>query len=112
MKPIKFVEVKSELGAGTRGASLGIDAIKIASVNAKSDLFTRFDSIEVKTDNSPLYRDTKYTTAKRISDILSVERVTCELVAEVANEYFPLVLAGDHSTAAGDHHGIEKSPSG
>ncbi|MFZ7118936.1 MAG: arginase, partial [Bacteroidota bacterium] len=30
---IKFIEVKSEIGAGTRGASLGVDAIKIAALD-------------------------------------------------------------------------------
>jgi len=32
MKNIKLIEVPSEIGAGTRGASLGVDAIKIAAV--------------------------------------------------------------------------------
>ena len=31
MKKIKIYEVKSEIGAGTRGASLGSEAIKIAA---------------------------------------------------------------------------------
>ena len=29
MKNIKLIEVPSEIGAGTRGASLGIEAVKI-----------------------------------------------------------------------------------
>ena len=29
IKPIKLIEVKSEIGAGTRGASKGVYAIKI-----------------------------------------------------------------------------------
>ena len=33
MKNIKLIEVPSEIGAGTRGASLGIDAIKIAALD-------------------------------------------------------------------------------
>ena len=32
---IKFIEVNSELAAGTRGASLGIGAVKTASLNKK-----------------------------------------------------------------------------
>ena len=31
MRKIKLVEVRSEIAAGTRGASLGVDAVKIAS---------------------------------------------------------------------------------
>ena len=30
MRNIKIIEVRSEIGAGTRGASLGIDAIRLA----------------------------------------------------------------------------------
>ena len=33
MKNLKFIEVKSEIGAGTRGASMGVDAIKIAALD-------------------------------------------------------------------------------
>ena len=39
MKKIKFIEVKSEIGAGSRGASLGVDAIKIAALDYGSSLF-------------------------------------------------------------------------
>ena len=42
MKPVKIIEIKSELGAGTRGASLGVDAIKIAALDFRSDYFKRF----------------------------------------------------------------------
>lgn len=33
IKPIKIIEVKSEIGAGTRGSSMGVDAIKIAALD-------------------------------------------------------------------------------
>jgi len=42
MKNIKIIEVKSEIGAGTRGASLGIDAIKIAALDFMSNFFVHF----------------------------------------------------------------------
>ena len=50
MKAIKFIEVKSELGAGTRGASMGVDALKIAALDYGSTVFKRIESIEVKTE--------------------------------------------------------------
>ncbi|MEM9280021.1 MAG: arginase, partial [Pseudomonadota bacterium] len=40
MKQLLVLEVRSEIGAGTRGASLGIDAIKMAALNAQSDFFS------------------------------------------------------------------------
>jgi hypothetical protein len=51
VKEIKIIEVKSEIGAGTRGASLGVEAVKIASLDLKSDLFRKYDSIEVENVN-------------------------------------------------------------
>ena len=36
MKKIQILEQKSEIGAGTRGASLGIDALKVASLGTKA----------------------------------------------------------------------------
>ena len=44
MKNIKLIEVPSEIGAGTRGASLGIEAIKIAALDFMSNFFIHFPS--------------------------------------------------------------------
>ena len=43
IKPIKLIEVKSEIGAGTRGASMGVDAIKIAALDFGSNFFKKFN---------------------------------------------------------------------
>ena len=51
IKPIKIIEVKSEIGAGTRGASLGIDALKIAALDFMSNFFVNFPSDKVETEN-------------------------------------------------------------
>ena len=48
MKEIIIIEVKSEIGAGTRGASLGVEAVKIASLDLGSDFFRKHDSVEVE----------------------------------------------------------------
>ena len=55
MKTIKFIEVKSEIGAGTRGASMGVDALKIAALDYGSNMFKHIESIEVKTENQLLF---------------------------------------------------------
>ena len=55
MKKIRFVEVKSEVGAGTRGASMGPDAIKIAAFDYGSNLFKKIESVEVQTENQSLF---------------------------------------------------------
>ncbi|MFM6975411.1 MAG: arginase [Sphingobacteriaceae bacterium] len=107
MKEIKIIEVKSEIGAGTRGASLGIDAIKIAALDFGSRYFKKYKSVEVPNENHLLLESTGNGYAKRISGVLTmVERVSEEIAKTLKNEEFPLVLAGDHSTAAGTMSGI------
>ncbi|MFN5332760.1 MAG: arginase, partial [Bacteroidota bacterium] len=51
MRKISLVEVRSEIAAGTRGASLGVDALKIASLDKKSNFFSRFEPITVTDAN-------------------------------------------------------------
>lgn len=107
-KSLKIIEVKSEIGAGTRGASLGVDAIKIAALDFGSRFFKKHKSIEVPNENHLLLESTGSPFAKRISGILTmVERVSDEVKNTLGNNEFPVVLAGDHSTAAGTISGIK-----
>ncbi len=109
MRVIKLIEVKSELGAGTRGASLGVDALKIASIDLNSDYFARFESISVRTDNSPLFNGFLSPSAKFIDAILGVEKRVCDNVAFTLQEkQFPIIMAGDHSTATGSICGVKQ----
>ena len=55
MKNIKLIEVPSEIGAGTRGASLGIEAIKIAALDFMSNFFIHFPSEKVPHENKLLH---------------------------------------------------------
>ncbi len=110
MRDIKIIEVKSELGAGTRGASMGVDAIKIAALDFGSRYFKRFESVEVPNENHLLLESVGNPYAKRISGILTMyERVCEELNKTMKAGKFPLVLAGDHSTAGGTIAGIKKA---
>jgi len=109
-KDIKIIEVKSEIGAGTRGASMGVEAIKIASLDLKSDLFRQYDSIEVENVNELLFDGAKHAYAKFIDGVLIMEeRVCLEVYEQIWDDYFPLVIAGDHSTAYGTIAGIKKA---
>ena len=42
MKPVKIVKNRSDIGAGTRGSDLGVDAIEIAAISQKNDFFNVF----------------------------------------------------------------------
>lgn len=106
-RKVKFVEVKSELGAGTRGASLGVDAIKIAALDYGSDMFRKFDSVEIKNENNQLFEPAGSPYAKRIRGVLTMyERIGQEIQKTLRSNGFPIVLAGDHSTAGGTIAGI------
>lgn len=109
-KEIKIIEVKSEIGAGTRGASLGVEAMKIASLDLKSDLFRKYDSIEVENVNELLFDGAEHAYAKFIDGVLIMEeRVCLEVYEQLFDDYFPLIMAGDHSTAYGTIAGIKKA---
>ncbi len=108
MKKIRFIEVKSEIGAGTRGASMGPDAIKIAALDYGSSLFKKIDSVEVQTENNLLFESTGSPYAKRIKGVLTVmERTANAVKNSLKGNEFPVVLAGDHSTSAGTISGIK-----
>jgi arginase len=109
-KSLKIIEVKSEIGAGTRGASLGVDAIKIAALDYGSRFFKKHKSIEVPHENHLLLESSGSPYAKRISGILTmVERVSETVRETLKNNEFPVILSGDHSTSAGTISGIKEA---
>jgi arginase len=109
IKPIKIIEVKSEIGAGTRGSSLGVDAIKIAALDFGSPFFKKFKSVEVKTENQLLLEPVVNDYAKRVKGIYSLnERLANEIQKTlIKDNAVPIVLAGDHSSAIGTVSGIK-----
>src|SRR6185295_6176375 len=107
MKKLKIIEVKSEIGAGTRGASMGVDAIKIAALDFGSPFFKRFKSVEVQNENNLLLEPVVLDYAKRIKGIYNLnERLAKEILKSLKADQIPIVLAGDHSSALGTISGI------
>lgn len=108
-KTIKLIEVKSEIGAGTRGSSLGPDAVKIAALDMGSSFFKKYKPIEVPNENKLLLEPIIHDYAKRIKGVLSInEKVAKEVAKQMGDgKTFPIVLAGDHSTAIGTISGIK-----
>jgi len=108
MKNIKLIEVPSEIGAGTRGASLGIEAIKIAALDFMSNFFLHFPSEKVPHENKLLYEAIESPYAKRIKGIASLyDKVSKSVADAIKNNFFPVVLSGDHSTAGATVAGIK-----
>lgn len=108
MKNIKLIEVPSEIGAGTRGASLGIEAIKIAALDFMSNFFIHFPSEKVPTENKLLYEPIESPYAKRIKGIAAMyEKVSKAVADSIKNNFFPVVISGDHSTSGATIAGLK-----
>lgn len=109
MKPIKLIKNRSDIGAGTRGSDLGVDAIEIAAINLGSDYFNQFPFEDVKTHNESIYDKCNSTVAKRIEHVVEqCVRVNNSIQKNIA-DYFPIVLSGDHSSALGTISGIKSA---
>jgi arginase len=105
---IKLIKNRSDIGAGTRGSDLGIDAIEIAAINRNSDYFNQFEFEDVKTHNESIYDKNRNTFAKRIEHVLEqCTRVSYAVKHNLKANYFPIVLSGDHSSALGTISGIK-----
>jgi arginase len=108
MKNIKLIEVPSEIGAGTRGASLGTEAIKIAALDFMSNFFIHFPSEKVETENQLLFEPIYSPYAKRLNGVISMaEKISKAITDAIKNNFFPLVLSGDHSNATGTIAGLK-----
>jgi arginase len=107
-KNIQLIEVPSEVGAGTRGASLGVDAIKIAALDFRSSFFLKNPGIEVQTENKALYGTPGNRYAKHIQSVHKMYGRIMKTVSDVLVEGdFPLIISGDHSSAGGTIAGIK-----
>ena len=105
---LKIIKNRSDIGAGTRGSDMGIDALEIAAINKENDFFNRHPFIDVPTHNETIYDKVNNTFAKRINFVVE----QCQRVAEVTSmvlrqKHFPLIISGDHSSALGSLAGIK-----
>jgi arginase len=108
MKNIKIIEVKSEIGAGTRGASLGVEAIKIAALDFMSNFFVHFPTETIETENKLLFEPIESPYAKRIKGTLTLyERISKSVSETIKANLFPVILSGDHSTAGATIAGLK-----
>lgn len=105
---IKLIKNRSDIGAGTRGSDLGIDALEIAAINRDNDYFNQYPFQDVKTHNETIYNKSTSTSAKRIEHVLEQCNRVHEVVKSTLQEgFFPIVLSGDHSSALGTLSGIK-----
>ncbi len=105
---IKIIKNRSDIGAGTRGSDMGIDAIEIAAINQGNDFFNRYPFEDVPTSNESIYDKVKNSFAKRIGQVVNqCSTLSACIMKSIDNDYFPLVLSGDHSSALGTISGVK-----
>lgn len=107
-RKIVIIKNRSDIGAGTRGSDMGIDALEIAAINKGSEYFNKFPFIDVPTRNNAVYEKEKFVFGKRIGQVLQqCEDLALNVAKTILDNNFPLVLSGDHSSAIGTISGIK-----
>lgn len=110
MKQIQLIINKSEITAGTRGASLGPEAVMTAARRRNNMFFGNFMMKEVENMNQLLDRPVKYQYAKRIDGLVNVfKNVSASLGETISDGKLPLLLSSDHGSAGGTIAGIQKA---
>ena len=105
---IELIKNRSDIGAGTRGADMGIDAMEIAAINMGDDYFNCHQHTDVRTHNESIYNKFTSSVAKRIEHVYKqCERVSTAVSTACKRGNFPIVLSGDHSSALGTIAGIK-----
>ncbi len=108
MRKIKFIENISEITAGTRGASLGIDAMRVAAFKKQSRFFKENSFTKIENENEVLVNPVRFSKAKRIEALNKVfDYIGDEVKSTLEAKKFPFVLAADHGSAGGTIAGIK-----
>ena len=106
---VRYIIVESEVGAGTRGSSLGFKAMEVVGWNKSSEILSKYNHKTVEVFNQDLYKDIDTPNAKHIDSVVKVLEGVTEAVHTAVETEFPIVLSGDHSIAAGTIAGIKKA---
>ncbi len=108
MKEIKLIKNRSDIGAGTRGSDMGVDAIEIAAINKHSNYFDSYEFEDVITENESIYNKKNNSFAKRIDSVFNqCKRLSNHVKVNLQEGKFPIVLSGDHSSALGTISGVK-----
>jgi len=109
-KELVFLINKSEIAAGTRGASLGPEAVIAAARKNEKSLFADHPIIEIKNCNYLLDQQSSHKFAKRIDGLLDIYTTLNEEIPKLLSDNkFPLILAADHGSAGGTIAGIKSA---
>jgi len=109
-REIEILVNKSEITAGTRGSSLGPEALMVVSRDRNSDFFSRHAVTHIEDMNHVLDTSIKFENAKRIEALVQVfQNVNDSVKSTIESGKFPLILAADHGSAGGTLAGIKSA---
>jgi arginase len=107
---INLIYNRSELGAGTRGSSIGIDALLMEATKKGNTFFRDTPSQSINDKNHILTEPNNHKWAKHIDGLIGIYEEVCETVCDVVKKNnFPLIISGDHASAGGSVAGIKKA---
>ncbi len=105
---LRLIEAASELGAGTRGTSMGMAALRVAAWKLGSELFGHAEESILRDENDVLYEDDTSPNAHHIDGLIRFESdLAYEVYKYLRNSVFPIVVGGDHSIAIGSVSGTK-----
>jgi arginase len=108
-KQLQILINQSEITAGTRGASLGPEAIMTAARKKESTFFSENPPRFLPNFNAALDAPVKHPFAKRIEFLdMLMDEIIDALDYSYGNNEFPFLVSGDHGSAAGTLAGIKK----
>lgn len=107
-KNIVFLINKSEITAGSPGASLGPEAIITAARKKKSAIFGEHEVQKIENVNHLLDLPAQHKFAKRIDGLLTIyQEIHKKVYSLLSSNKFPVIIAADHGSAGGTIAGIK-----
>ena len=105
---LRLIEAASEIGAGKRGASMGMAALRVAAWKLGSELFGHAEESILRDENDVLYEDDDSPNAHHIDGLIRFESdLAYEVYRFLRNNMFPIVVGGDHSISIGSVSGTK-----
>jgi arginase len=112
-KKVKILLNTSEITAGTRGSSLGPEAIMTAARDLNDTFFSDYPPFKIKNENQFLDFPAKFPYAKRIEGYALVfDYVMDGMKTVFNNNEFPVLISADHGSAAATIAAIKENYAG
>jgi arginase len=108
MKNIKIMKCLPRSGRAPAAPAWVWTPSKIAALDFMSNFFIHFPSEKIQAENKLLYEPIESPYAKRIKGVASMyDKVSKAVSDSIKNNFFPVLISGDHSIAGATIAGIK-----